>query len=511
MPGVLDQTPPAPINPGLLSAQNLVSPNAPSMPLSAVQALSDAMRTGALTAQDIMDRTGELGKTHRKVQILDLKKKIAELSDDELVAAEHAQKLAAGDIASLHSAQAKAALPMVEPAAELQAGQIEAQKQALEDAAQMAKFPAAGFFDKAAPAFGLETPMTPDGKVDWAKKAKIGAQIALHNAEQQEAKDKLANITTHLSADGTILTAVTKQGQPVSPEEVASLQQKANAPFRLNPGEAAVVPATVAPVQSASSLVVPIATPQQRAQLVSIGVSPSDAATMDDKTVSLMLSPGTVTSQQPAVAPAPRAATPTGVGSVIPGVGMSLGPATARNSQELALLKEFNSEKSVQNLFQAQQALSSIRSQVEASRANPTGANDISIIFSFMRSIDPGSTVREGEFATAQNSAGIPETIRTLYNRALNGERLSQPQRENFLQSSERNVGAHAQTAESVRSRYLGQAKQLGISEDLFQPFASTPGAQLTTPSAGGGGPVVILSTGRKVRRGPDGNYYDAQ
>jgi len=34
-----------------------------------------------------------------------------------------------------------------------------------------------------------------------------------------------------------------------------------------------------------------------------------------------------------------------------------------------------------------------------------------------MKILDPGSVVREGEFATAQNSAGIPERIRAKYNR----------------------------------------------------------------------------------------------
>lgn len=59
-------------------------------------------------------------------------------------------------------------------------------------------------------------------------------------------------------------------------------------------------------------------------------------------------------------------------------------------------------------------------------------AGDISLIFGYMKMLDPGSVVREGEFATAQNSAGIPDQVRNMYNRALSGERLNPNQRDMF-------------------------------------------------------------------------------
>jgi hypothetical protein len=59
-------------------------------------------------------------------------------------------------------------------------------------------------------------------------------------------------------------------------------------------------------------------------------------------------------------------------------------------------------------------------------------AGDISLIFGYMKVLDPGSVVREGEFATAQNSAGIPDQVRNIYNRALSGERLNAGQRAMF-------------------------------------------------------------------------------
>ena len=62
-------------------------------------------------------------------------------------------------------------------------------------------------------------------------------------------------------------------------------------------------------------------------------------------------------------------------------------------------------------------------------------AGDISLIFGFMKMLDPGSVVREGEFATAQNAAGIPDQIKNAYNRALSGERLN-PKSANAIQGT---------------------------------------------------------------------------
>lgn len=125
MPGALDQSVPAGINPGLLSAQNLVNANAPAvMSPSAIQAMSDSMRTGALTAQDIIDRVGELGKTARKAQIEMHKREIADLQDPELVAAKHAITLAGGAQANLAGAQAQAQQTLVPAQTQIQAGQL---------------------------------------------------------------------------------------------------------------------------------------------------------------------------------------------------------------------------------------------------------------------------------------------------------------------------------------------------------------------------------------------------
>ena len=71
--------------------------------------------------------------------------------------------------------------------------------------------------------------------------------------------------------------------------------------------------------------------------------------------------------------------------------------------------------------------------QLLASAKENSAAGDIGMIFTFMKALDPTSVVREGEQASAQNAAGVPERVRNVYNNLLTGKRLSPRQRKEFI------------------------------------------------------------------------------
>ena len=71
--------------------------------------------------------------------------------------------------------------------------------------------------------------------------------------------------------------------------------------------------------------------------------------------------------------------------------------------------------------------------RIVASAEDPSAAGDLALIFNYMKVLDPGSTVREGEFATAQNAAGVDKRIQAQYNNILRGERMTPEQREDFV------------------------------------------------------------------------------
>ncbi len=57
-----------------------------------------------------------------------------------------------------------------------------------------------------------------------------------------------------------------------------------------------------------------------------------------------------------------------------------------------------------------------------------TPAGQMGLIFQYMKMLDPGSTVREGEYATAQNTTGVPGQVLNAYNKAIEGEFLNKNQ-----------------------------------------------------------------------------------
>ncbi len=66
---------------------------------------------------------------------------------------------------------------------------------------------------------------------------------------------------------------------------------------------------------------------------------------------------------------------------------------------------------------------------------NPQG--DMTLLFSFMKVLDPTSVVRESEYATAASFRGVPEGLVQLYNKTLSGESLTPQQRNNIMQQME--------------------------------------------------------------------------
>lgn len=92
--------------------------------------------------------------------------------------------------------------------------------------------------------------------------------------------------------------------------------------------------------------------------------------------------------------------------------------------------------------------------------APQTPVGDMSLIFGFMKLLDPGSTVREGEFATAEQAAGIPTRVKNLYNKAWSGEKLLPEQRAEFIAAARSAFDAQQTSADQDTALILQQADQ---------------------------------------------------
>lgn len=77
-------------------------------------------------------------------------------------------------------------------------------------------------------------------------------------------------------------------------------------------------------------------------------------------------------------------------------------------------------------------AIGKIRTASEIAGTGDSAAADLSMVFSYMKMLDPGSVVRESEFATAEKARGVPESVRNTYNKVVTGEILTDKQRNDF-------------------------------------------------------------------------------
>ena len=159
-------------------------------------------------------------------------------------------------------------------------------------------------------------------------------------------------------------------------------------------------------------------------------------------------------------------------------------------------------------------ALGRVVSSVQA----PSAAGDMSLIFAYMKLLDPGSSVREGEQATARNTGSIPARLVAMYNNALEGTAFSPEVRADFADRTRKLVAGQRplmnQQMDLFRRRATSQ--DLDPSLILFDPYAvyedwlqgaAAPGAAGAPGAAAPGAPApgaINPITGQPV--GGNGN-----
>jgi len=95
--------------------------------------------------------------------------------------------------------------------------------------------------------------------------------------------------------------------------------------------------------------------------------------------------------------------------------------------------------------------------------APKTGAGDIMLVFSYMKVLDPTSTVREGEFATAANAGGAYAVAGNLYNKLINGDVLPEKSRKEIREAAEAAWKKASARQSTLTNRTAEIAKGYGI------------------------------------------------
>jgi len=121
--------------------------------------------------------------------------------------------------------------------------------------------------------------------------------------------------------------------------------------------------------------------------------------------------------------------------------------------------------------------------RVVASAQNPTAAGDLAMIFNYMKILDPGSVVRESEFAQAAATGSFTERLKAAAERLLAGKRLSDVMRADFRERAELLMQVQARTQLRLEAQFRDLAVRSGLDPaqvviDFIGPFRAAVGGQ---------------------------------
>ncbi len=104
---------------------------------------------------------------------------------------------------------------------------------------------------------------------------------------------------------------------------------------------------------------------------------------------------------------------------------------------------------------------------IESAFTGPSSAaGDLAGIFAYMKVLDPGSVVRESEFANAAAAAGAPERVKAALGRVQRGERLSEATRQDFLDRARRIAAGRKEQLSEIIDRYDSISRNMGVNPE---------------------------------------------
>jgi hypothetical protein len=134
------------------------------------------------------------------------------------------------------------------------------------------------------------------------------------------------------------------------------------------------------------------------------------------------------------------------------------------------------------------------------SKGTPIG--NIGSVFSLMKILDPGSTVREGEAASVQNAAGVPDRFRNAYNQLLSGEGLSLAQRTDMADVARSIYNQRLTGYNSLAETYRGLMTDQGADPDKQGIALATPYEMKAAAAAQDGAkgiPALQIAEGDRI------------
>lgn len=117
--------------------------------------------------------------------------------------------------------------------------------------------------------------------------------------------------------------------------------------------------------------------------------------------------------------------------------------------------------------------------------AEDSAVGDLSMIVSFMKMIDPGSVVREGEVDTVKRTTGVPGYVANLYDAVLKGSKLNPEQRQQIQSQAEALYSESTSKMTGYDEAFSRLAESYGIDPSRVVMRFTSPATLFDTPATG--------------------------
>ena len=143
---------------------------------------------------------------------------------------------------------------------------------------------------------------------------------------------------------------------------------------------------------------------------------------------------------------------------------------TKKFEQEEKLRKEFTTRNKIYD------ELGLTYNNINASSKAKSGPGDVALITGFMKMLDPGSVVRETEFATARDTAGLFTNLKNVLSKVESGQFLSEAQRKDFVSLAKQYFDAAKQKSDKDKKALGAVVKNYKLNPDnVFGPETTEP------------------------------------
>ena len=147
-------------------------------------------------------------------------------------------------------------------------------------------------------------------------------------------------------------------------------------------------------------------------------------------------------------------------GAAAPRMTVNTSDPTAVAREMRGIVNDFDqkTEKPREIISQYQRMLNAVE--------NPSAAGDIALVFSFYKTIDPISAVREGEYDKVLASSSVPDRIKNYIRKVQTGEVLAPSMREDLLNTARQNVNAVVPQLQNLTNNYRSFVSSIGGDPD---------------------------------------------